>query len=219
MAVSYPVVAHLAVTRGSGPLALVSTGVLLALILWPSLLARKVLAWLAVPALAAGLVLLARINVPWLPLYLPPVLINFALAWLFGQTLLSQETPLIERLVRLLHAPEESIDPAIVRYARRLTLAWTVLFCVMGALNLVLALCAVPSGVLVLMGVDPPVHVSLETWSLFTNLLNYLVAGGFFVAEYAYRSYRFPRQPYRNFLDFVRRSAAVGSLAVRPRRL
>ena len=91
-----------------------------------------------------------------------------------------------------MHAPAERLDPAIPAYTRRLTITWTALFCAMALLNLLLALCAVPSGILAMLNVDPPVEVSLRTWSLFANVLNYLITGGFFLAEHAYRQRRFP---------------------------
>ena len=58
-------------------------------------------------------------------------------------------------------------------------------------------------------GVEPPVRVSQEAWSLFANVIGYLLVAAFFVIEYAYRRQRFPRQPYRNILDFLIRVLAA----------
>jgi len=44
-----------------------------------------------------------------------------------------------------------------------------------------------------------------EWWSLFANLIAYVIVVAFFVVEYAYRRRRFPRQPYRNMLEFMQR--------------
>ncbi len=214
---AYPLISHLAVMRGSATLTVASLSVLAALVIAPKLLRGSIAAWCAIPVIVAAVSVLARSHATWLPLYAPPVLVNFFLAWLFGHTLAAGQTPLIERLVRLLHAPEEQLDPSIWRYARRLTLAWTVLFCAFGLINLGLALCVVPAGVLMLLGVHPPVAVSAQTWSVFANLLDYVIAGTFFLAEYAYRRRRFPQQPYRNLFDFIRRAAAVGHRIVDPR--
>jgi hypothetical protein len=87
----------------------------------------------------------------------------------------------------------------------------------LGVLNLTLALVASPDGVLLLMGIHPPVTVPVETWSLFANGLNYVIVGAFFCAEYLYRDYRFPEHRYRNVLDFLRRAAAVGPRVLRAR--
>ncbi len=67
-------------------------------------------------------------------------------------------------------------------------------------------------------GYQPPVAVSHEGWSLFTNLIAYVLVVAFFAVEYAYRRRRFPRQPYRNMFDFLRRVlAAMPRLLTRPR--
>jgi hypothetical protein len=75
---------------------------------------------------------------------------------------------------------------------------------------LVLALCASPNGILLWLGVQPPVTVPRELWSLFANVLNYVIMAGFFLLEYGYRRYRFPEQPYANMFEFIRRAMAVG---------
>jgi uncharacterized membrane protein len=112
-------------------------------------------------------------------------------------------------MIRLLHAPGEEPEPAVWSYARRLTAAWTAVFGVLVTFNLLLAALAEPDGLLRASGIEPPLAVSHETWSLFTNLIEYLLVAAFFGIEYAYRRQRFPRQPYRNMLDFLRRTAAA----------
>lgn len=57
--------------------------------------------------------------------------------------------------------------------------------------------------------VQSPLPVSNNAWALFTNVIGYVSVGAFFLAEYAYRQYRFPKQPYRNLMDFVRRTVAA----------
>ena len=158
----------------------------------------------------AILLLLGRAHATLLALYLPPVAINFAVAWLFGHTLLHGRVPLVERLVRVLHAGEERIDPEIIRYARRVTLAWTMLLALLGVLNLVLAICVVPGGFLHAFGIPPPLAVPQEWWSSVANIGSYLILGAFFALEYAYRRHRFPEQPYRNAADFLRKAVAAG---------
>ena len=76
-------------------------------------------------------------------------------------------------------------------------------------MNLALALLASPGGLLLAAGMQPSLTVPRETWSLFANLMNYLVVACFFLAEYAYRRRRFPEQPYAGLLDFLRRAGAV----------
>ena len=102
------------------------------------------------------------------------------------------------------------VAPELLAYARRLTRAWSLLFVLLATLNLALALLAVPHGLLVSAGVAPPWPLPQAIWSLFANLLNHLMVGMFFVAEYAYRRRRFRGLPYRTLAQFVRGLAALG---------
>jgi uncharacterized membrane protein len=208
LAVAYPVLAHSAVMSRSVVLTELSAAVLVLLVLLPRLVARSVIAWCVLPFAAVGLFLLARADVAWLPLYAAPVLINLFAAWIFGHTLAAGQVPLIERFARLMHEPD-GISDDIVRYARGVTLAWTIFLIGLAMLSLTLALLAEPEGILLLMGVRPPVTVPAEVWSLFANFLNYLIAGAFFLVEYVYRQYRFRDQPYRNIVDFFLKARRV----------
>jgi len=207
---AYPLIAHAATVMSSRGLTLASLVALALAVLLPGLLARRAAAWLGAAAAVAIVVVLVRQNAAALVLFVPPVLFNFFFAWLFGHTLGPGRRPLVERLVRLLHPPDEALDPEIARYARKLTAAWTLLLAGLGVLNLLLALLASPGGLLETGGLAPPITVPIETWSLFANLLNYLVVGAFFLAEWTYRRRRFPQQTYRNLFDFLRQAAGVG---------
>jgi uncharacterized membrane protein/3-hydroxymyristoyl/3-hydroxydecanoyl-(acyl carrier protein) dehydratase len=209
-AIAYPLLAHGASLFRSPALTIASVIVLAAAILLPPLWEGRRWAKFALPAAAATIVGLWRIDAAALVLYLPPVLLNIFLAWLFGHTLARGRTPLIERLVRLLQPKGQPPGPEVVRYAGQLTRVWTGLFVGLGAMNLGLALCATPNGLLEAIGVDPPLTVSRETWSLFANVLNYLIVAAFFLLEFTYRMRRFPDRPYRNLAEFLRRAAALG---------
>jgi len=209
MAVCYPLLVHAAVVTCSPMLTALSLGWLLALMLLPALARRNLLAWVAACIAAAALAWLSHQPWLWLPLYAPSVLADLFAAWLFGHTLAAGRVPLIERLVRLLHPPEEQLLPGVPEYAHRLTLAWSVLFVALALISLLLACVAQPSGVLLLLGVAPPFTVPQQWWSLFANFIEYLIAAGFFAVEYVYRRHRFPQQPYVNMVDFVRRAVAV----------
>jgi uncharacterized membrane protein len=217
LAIAFPLITHAAVVSRSGSLTLASLAVLAALVLLPRLVRWQALAWCAVPLVVLGLFWLWRVHAVWLPLYATPVLISFGVAWLFGHSLAAGSTPLIERVARLLHDTE--ISPEVSRYARRVTVAWTVLMTVMGLWNLALALIARPDGVLLMMGIQPPFTVAVETWSLFANFLNYVIVAVFFVVEYIFRGSRFRdhQKRYRNMFEFMRRAAAVGPRVFRAR--
>lgn len=210
LAVAYPLVAHIASLEHSATLALVGGFLLAALALLPALARGNPVAWIALPLVAAALLGLRSLDLQNLPLFAPPVLLNAFGAWLFGHTLVGAGTPLVERLVEALHGDGKPLDPRIRRYARRLTAAWAVLFAALASLNLALAVLAVPDGLLHSAGVTPSVAVPLDIWSLFANVLNYVIVAAFFVAEYAWRRRIFPEQPYRGLVDFSMRVARLG---------
>jgi uncharacterized membrane protein len=209
LTLAYPVLAHFAIARDSAWLTIAALMLLALISLLPGLARGAVTAWLAVPPLGAACWWLSSVEQPILPLYLPPIVVPAFLAYVFGNTLRLGRTPLIAQLIRLLHAPGDEPESAVWSYARRLTAAWTVLFVVLAAFNLALAALAEPDGLLRAGGFDPPLAVSHEVWSLFTNLIEYLLVAAFFAIEYAYRRQRFPRQPYRNMFDFLRRMLAA----------
>lgn len=117
-------------------------------------------------------------------MFLPPVLINATLLMIFAKTLLPGETPLVSRVASLWRG---TLDDAVGRYTRWVTIAWVVFFAIMMVESIVLALYA-------------PVHV----WSLFANLLNYLFVVLFFVVEYRLRFYFLPDHEHLSFRDFSR---------------
>jgi uncharacterized membrane protein/3-hydroxymyristoyl/3-hydroxydecanoyl-(acyl carrier protein) dehydratase len=209
-AVAYPLLAHGASILESPGLTLASVVILAIAILFKPLTEGRPAAWLILPLVAAAIIGLWHLDAVSLVLFLPPVLLNVFLAWLFGHTLARNSTPLIERLVRLLQPPGVPAEPAVIRYAGRLTRAWTALFVMLAAVNLGLAACATPGGLLESIGVPAPLQVSRSVWSLFANVLNYVIVGAFFLLEYAYRRRRFRNRPYRNLPEFLRLAAAAG---------
>lgn len=92
------------------------------------------------------------------------VVTNLLFAWFFGQTLIAPRTPLITQFARTIHGhlPDE-----VLRYTRGVTLAWTLFFLAQIAVSLIIF------------------HFfSLETWSLFANVLNWPLVILMFMAEY-----------------------------------
>ncbi len=112
-----------------------------------------------------------------LALYLPPLLISGTLFIVFSQSLTKSREPIISKIARLLFAEN---DPQILAYTRRVTLLWNIFF----------ALIFIESALLAL-------FTSIEVWSLFTNLLNYLFVVIVFALEYLYRRIRFAGMPRR----------------------
>lgn len=161
----YPSAAHVSATIGrpgwgvACMLALVGAVLRLALPSWR--------AWLVGFAAVLSVALLAP---PQGLLYLPPVLLNVALAIVFGATLRPGAEPFIGRIARLERG--ESLDSRLAAYSRRLTQVWTVFFVVMGVASAALAFA--------------PVHI----WSLFTNGLAYVLIAALFLGEWLYRRVR-----------------------------
>ena len=73
------------------------------------------------------------------------------------------------------------VSEALYRYTRQLTAAWAWMLAALAVINLLLALCAVPGGVLEQFGYRPWIVVPYEQWAVFANIVNYGIVGGFFV--------------------------------------
>jgi uncharacterized membrane protein len=209
LGLAFPLLAHASVMTDCAGLAVLATLCLALFLLWP-LRQRLSLIAVLLAALVAVLWLLWQRGAAHLPLLLPPIMITAAVGSYFARSLKSGSVPLIERVVRAVYqgAP---IKPAVIAYVRRLTWAWAALLYALSAICAVLALLATPGGLLMAVGITPAWTVPMPLWSLFANLINYLVIGLFFVGEYLYRRWRFPEPPpYRNFAGFLKRVGQLG---------
>ena len=122
-------------------------------------------------SIVIGLAAVAINRDPAFALFLPPIAINLLLLVVFAKTLLPGNEPLITQLSRLERGEN---PPELVSYTRRLTWVWTIFFTA-----------------LVIESILLPVYASIEVWSLFTNILNYLFIAVLFVGEYFYRIIRY----------------------------
>ena len=162
---SYPAVAHF----GKPATALALLAALVAYVL-AAVWIHNPLRWLAPPT-------------EWV-LCVPPIVINLALAWVFGRTLLRGRVPLISRFALM---EQETLSPEVAAYTRLLTWLWTGLFVAAAGVSFILAL----SG-------------HHDAWSLFTNLINYLLVGALFLGEFAYRRVRFRNYRHQSPLQLLR---------------
>lgn len=117
-------------------------------------------------------------------LYLPPILINLLLLWLFAHTLFPPHRPLITLFAEQFHQVEANL--ALVRYTRGVTLIWSWVFAALAIESTMLALWA-----------------SRETWSLFTNLINYLLVLIVFLIERKMRLIRLPNLDHPGLIGFL----------------
>lgn len=175
--VAYPFTAHFARPAVAVALLAALLGYVLA-----SLYLRHAVRWL----LPAGMAIVFGYALPdaaWL-LYIPPVAINLALCWLFGRTLVRGRTPLIARFAMM---EQGTLSAELAAYARMLTWLWTLLFAAAAATAVLLAL----SG-------------DRDAWSIFTNLVNYLLVAALFLGEFVYRKLRYRGYRHQSPLQLLR---------------
>jgi uncharacterized membrane protein len=103
--------------------------------------------------------------------------INLALCAFFGLTLRRGHEPLITRFARLEH---DSLPVEVETYTRRLTVLWALFFAAMAAFTVALEMLA-----------------SRTVYSLFSNVINWLLLVAFLIGEYLYRRVRFPRYEHK----------------------
>ncbi|UCH47343.1 MAG: hypothetical protein JSU95_14850 [Betaproteobacteria bacterium] len=107
---------------------------------------------------------------------LPQAFCYLALLWLFGRSLMAGREALLTRFARFVHG---EISAAVETYTRQITVFWCGFFAAMAVVSASLF-----------------VFVSADAWLFFANVLNLPLVVGAFVAEYFYRSLRFPNGPY-----------------------
>ena len=114
---------------------------------------------------------------------LPHAIAYIGLLCFFGRTLLPGREALITRLARRVHVvlPED-----MVLYTRRLTIIWCVFFTAQIATSALLLKFA-----------------SLDTWSLFINLLNLPLVMAMFISDYVYRLIRFRHHPQPSIMAAI----------------
>lgn len=196
--VVYQFVVHSAMVEGQPePVRLVLIALPLILLTWwvATRSANKPL-WLAILLLAAAgtyllkqqeqLGLAAAYGIPHAAIYL-------ALLWFFGRTLRQGWEPLITRLARRVHGEHLA---AMAGYTRGVTIAWCVFFAVQLLASALLFEFA-----------------TLNTWSLFINLLNLPLLAAMFAGEYLYRSLRYPNHPKTSITKAIRAFTDDSSLS------
>lgn len=106
-------------------------------------------------------------------IYMPSIVISLMMCWLFGRTLLPGNEPIITKFSRII---SKDIVPETIEYTRLLTWLWCGFFAFVVIESIALAL-----------------FTSMETWSFFINVLNYVFIMIFFIGEIIYRRYRLKR--------------------------
>ena len=201
---AWPLSTHWATVSADPRVALLPPLVLGSLLLLPGLSrarGRSALLWLA---LVLGLLALRALGLAALPMELLPVLLPALVAALFGASLRRGREPLVARFVRISDGDAALTDAATVRYTRTVTAAWTLLLAALATIALLLALLAVPDGLLAMAGMAAPWPLPRAWWSLWSNAIAYAVLGAAFVLEYALRRWLLPQAPRRGLVAFAR---------------
>jgi uncharacterized membrane protein len=130
-----------------------------------------------------------------------PALIAGLIAWIFSRTLLRNRVPLIGRAIAALDGAAQLNDPAVARYARRLTWIWAGYQSVLAAIAALLAIRAA-GGInwLVMPGLSP---------RLFGAIVLPLAVVILFLGEFALRRWLLPQAPPHSLPVFVRNLVRV----------
>jgi len=195
--IGYEAIAHWAVVHDTGLGALIALGPALAALLWIAWRTRR-RSWLTLAGAACLMValLVLRQGLPSLTVLYPlPSIFAFLLMLVvFGRTLAPGREPLVTGLARRVHG---TLPPEIEAYTRRVNWAWCVFFAAMALASALLFEFA-----------------SLESWSLFVNVLTLPLIALMFVAEYAYRIARFRDFAHVPLLTAVRAFREWGRAAL-----
>ena len=193
-----PVAAHLSLATGRATL-LVGILVTLqaAMVCWVllSLIGNAVVRRVAFALVVAAVALAwlgMRDSVPVLSA-IPHAMCHAGLLALFAASLAPGREAIITRVARQVRGP---LPDNVLRYTRRVTLAWCVFFAAQLLTSLLLFLFA-------------PVAI----WSMFVNLLNLPLILAMFGAEYLYRQLHYPLQSHDRAGAFLRMVGAIKSAA------
>jgi uncharacterized membrane protein len=184
LVIAYPLLAHAAVLTGEPRLMWLALELLTLASIGNALLKRRAWAWVAFVLVSIALYVLTTAGGGHYLLYLPPIAIPLFLLTVFARSLSSGAVPIVTRVAVAARGP---LPPDLARYARRVTKMWVVSFALLAIAAFLLAVFATPA-----------------VWSWATNLFQYLIIGGIFVAEYVYRRWRFRHHAHPGFREYLR---------------
>ena len=110
--------------------------------------------------------------------------INTALALVFGRSLTGGRKPLVTKVAAMVH---EEMSPALNRYTRQVTAAWTLFF---------IGSASVSAGLFF--------FAPIEAWSVFANILSLPLIGTMFLVENEVRKRTLPKRDQVGLVGTVR---------------
>lgn len=179
---------------GSDVLAAICLVLLTSAILLPGLQARRLGAWLIWIAVIAVIGVLTAKGQVHILLDFVPIAVNLGLAFLFAHSLRAPHTPMIARAVIAIEGKDRLALPGVADYARRLTLAWVIVFCVQFVLFIALVYWWLPA-----MPPESDARALAVSW---LHVGGYVLPMVFMAAEYLFRRWHFrnlPHSPPRQF--------------------
>lgn len=181
--IAYPLCVHYAVVTDNPEAQLLALVLLAAGISYPGIRKNSSVAWLALLTVTALSLLVSYFQLTLYVLYLPPIIIPLLLWSVFYRSLLPGETPLTTQIGESVHG---RFSPEMCHYSRQVTALWAWFFVLLAGWSALL-----------------PLLATAEIWSLFTNVINYLLVGLVFVAEYFYRKWRFQQFNHLAFWQYL----------------
>lgn len=109
-------------------------------------------------------------------IYLPPIIIPAFMLTLFASSLIKGEEALITQIARRINDGE--LSEKEMKYTRQVTWVWVIFFIAMIMETVLLT-----------------IYADRETWSVFTNIYNYLLIAALFIIEYIFRMFYLKRKP------------------------
>lgn len=182
--VCYPFFAHLGMLTQKPILHMLAIVSLSAGILYTLLSERRIFPWILLCIITMVTSALAYFELGEILIYASSMIILMLLFFVFFHSLLPGHTPLVTDIGEKSRGP---LTEAMRDYTRRVTITWAVLFGVMATWSIFLAWLGPPS-----------------LWSLFSNVINYLLVGSLFLGEFIFRKWYFPDHDHPKFFQYIR---------------
>lgn len=182
--VCYPFFAHVGMLTQKPTLHMLAIVSLSAGILYTLLSKRRIFPWIILCLITLVTATLSYLNLGEILIYASSMIILLLLFFVFSHSLLPGHIPLVTDIGEKSRGP---LSKAMRHYTQNVTIAWAVLFGVMATWSMVLAWFGPPS-----------------LWSLFSNVINYIMVGTLFLGEFIFRKWYFPDHDHPNFLQYIR---------------
>lgn len=187
--ISYPFLVHYLVVIEQYLLAGVYVIALLLMIALQNFLQND--KWLAMGLLLLSLLIgMILIYKAQLVVFLPPVLIPLALAYVFGKTLMGGQTAFITSIAQKIRTTP--LAEKEKKYTRFITYMWVLFFLFLSIESMLVAF-----------------FYDMETWSYITNFLNYILVVLFVMFEYLLRRIILKNLEHPGFIGFIKQLIKV----------